>query len=509
MNMSFRSRMSTLHTWTGLLLGWVLYFMFVTGTLGYLDTEIDRWMKPELPKSQLVSTPDKALQTAFDYLNTVAPNASNWLIQLPKNRNQPYLQVHWKIPGEGARQSELLDMHTGQPFVTRETKGGQLLYQMHWKLHYLPRTASDWIITLATLFMLVAIVSGVIVHKKIFTEFFTFRAKKGARSWLDMHNLMSVTTLPFQIMITYSGLVFMMFVCFPWIISTFYGPGEENKQQFFHEVFVSLPDIEPTGLPANMHTVAELLEKVSPLLPANRISLVEVEAPNDEAARIAFNSGVAESLLRSAEIVTLNANTGDLVLHRSQTDTAARGFRDVMLGLHEGLYAGPLLRLLYVVSGLMGCAMVATGLFYWVKSRKKKEKKHAPRKDLRWVQAMNVGVVMGFPVALPVYFLANRLLPVIQANRSETEVALLFAAWLVTLLIAMAMRTRKAIICLGVLGGLLYTLVPFVSATTAPRHLFNVQLHQDWVLAGFDATAFLSALMLAGVVWYATRHKEH
>jgi len=55
----FSCTMSTLHTWTGLLLGWVLYFMFVTGTLGYLDTEIDRWMKPELPKAQLVTTPEK------------------------------------------------------------------------------------------------------------------------------------------------------------------------------------------------------------------------------------------------------------------------------------------------------------------------------------------------------------------------------------------------------------------------------------------------------------------
>lgn len=509
MNMSFRARMSTLHTWTGLLLGWVLYFMFVTGTLGYLDTEIDRWMKPELPRAQLVTTPEKTLQTAFNYLNTVAPEASNWLIQLPKNRNQPYLQVHWKPQGEGARQSELLDVNTGQPFATRETKGGQLLYQMHWKLHYLPRAASDWIITLATMFMLVAIVSGVIVHKKIFTEFFTFRAKKGARSWLDMHNLMSVTTLPFQIMITYSGLVFMMFVCFPWIISTFYGPGEQNKQQFFHDAFVSLPDTTPTGLPADMLTVPALLEKVSPLMHTSRISLVEVEAPNDEAARIAFNSGVTESLLRSAEIITLNANTGELVLHRSQTDTTARGFRDVMLGLHEGLFAGPLLRLLYVVSGLMGCAMVATGLFYWVKSRKKKEKKLAPRKDLRWVQAINISVVLGFPVALSIYFWANRLLPVAQANRSDTEVALLFAAWLVTLLIAMVLNTRKAVLCLASLGSLLYLLLPVVSASTAPRHLFNVHLHQDWVLAGFDLAALFTALLLGGLAWYAARRKEH
>ena len=42
----FRQSMAWLHTWLGLLFGWVLYFIFVTGTAGYLDTEIDRWMRP-------------------------------------------------------------------------------------------------------------------------------------------------------------------------------------------------------------------------------------------------------------------------------------------------------------------------------------------------------------------------------------------------------------------------------------------------------------------------------
>lgn len=509
MKLSFRARMSVLHTWTGLLLGWVLYFMFVTGTLGYLDTEIDRWMKPELPEAQYVSNPSQAIQTSFDYLNSVAPNAENWFIQLPKNRNQPYLQVFWKTPGEEARQNELLDMQTGQPYVTRETKGGQLLYQMHWKLHYLPRTISDWLVTLATMFMLVAIVTGVIVHKKIFTEFFTFRPKKGARSWLDMHNLLSVTTLPFQLMITYSGLVFMMFVCFPWIISTIYGPSDQNKQQFFNDVFVSLPEPELTGSSVPMLSVSALLEQAQKYMAIERITGIEVGAPNNEAGRVVFNSGVAETLLRSPEIVTLNATNGELILHRSQTDSGARSFRDVMLGLHEGLYAGPWLRLLYVVSGLMGCAMVATGVFYWVKSRQNKEKKHATRKDLKWVQALNVGVVLGLPIALPVYFLANRLLPVAQVDRSDMEVALLFSAWLIAILVACLLQTRKAVLCLSIVGTALYALVPVLGAATAPRHLFNVQLHKDWVLAGFEITALTSALLLAGLAFYAHKKGEH
>jgi hypothetical protein len=49
MKESFRQCMAWLHTWTGLTTGWVLFFVFVTGTAGYVDDEITRWMRPELP----------------------------------------------------------------------------------------------------------------------------------------------------------------------------------------------------------------------------------------------------------------------------------------------------------------------------------------------------------------------------------------------------------------------------------------------------------------------------
>ena len=49
---SLRQCTSWLHTWTGLIVGWVLFFVFVTGTPGYFQIEITRWMQPELPMVQ-------------------------------------------------------------------------------------------------------------------------------------------------------------------------------------------------------------------------------------------------------------------------------------------------------------------------------------------------------------------------------------------------------------------------------------------------------------------------
>src|SRR3546814_12943346 len=74
----------------------------------------------------------------------------------------------------------------------------------------MPVVWGRWLAGVAAMFMLVAIVSGVITHKKIFVDFFTFRWGKGQRSWLDAHNALSVFGLPFHLMITYTGLVTLM-----------------------------------------------------------------------------------------------------------------------------------------------------------------------------------------------------------------------------------------------------------------------------------------------------------
>lgn len=47
-----RQTMSDLHTWAGLLVGWLLYAMFLTGTVSYFKDELSQWMRPEMPHQQ-------------------------------------------------------------------------------------------------------------------------------------------------------------------------------------------------------------------------------------------------------------------------------------------------------------------------------------------------------------------------------------------------------------------------------------------------------------------------
>ena len=48
MKNGFRQSMAWLHTWTGLLLGWLLFAIFLTGTIAYFRSEVTYWMRPEL-----------------------------------------------------------------------------------------------------------------------------------------------------------------------------------------------------------------------------------------------------------------------------------------------------------------------------------------------------------------------------------------------------------------------------------------------------------------------------
>ena len=104
-----------------------------------------------------------------------------------------------------------------QPLASfRETKGGNFFYRLHFDLHYIDVITARWIVCFASLFMLIVIVSGVVIHKRTFKDMFTFRRNKGSRTWLEhFHNISSVLALPFHLMITYTGLITLIMCFYP------------------------------------------------------------------------------------------------------------------------------------------------------------------------------------------------------------------------------------------------------------------------------------------------------
>jgi uncharacterized iron-regulated membrane protein len=108
----------------------------------------------------------------------------------------------------------------------RATQGGHHFVDFHYRLH--AGQAGLWVVGIAGMAMLVALLSGVITHRRIFKDFFTFRAHKGQRSWLDAHNAVAVLTLPFQIMIAYTGIAISASTFMPAGIAAYFGTGSQG-----------------------------------------------------------------------------------------------------------------------------------------------------------------------------------------------------------------------------------------------------------------------------------------
>ena len=139
----------------------------------------------------------------------------------------------------------------------RHTQGGDFFYAFHFNLHYMSPMWGRWIAGLCAMFMLVAIVSGVITHKKIFTDFFTFRGGKGQRSWLDAHSALSVLGLPFHFMITYSGLITLMVMYMPWGGMAV----PQARTEAFAELSAYVAPVKPAGVQAPLARVDAMVRE--------------------------------------------------------------------------------------------------------------------------------------------------------------------------------------------------------------------------------------------------------
>ncbi|MBH1965716.1 MAG: PepSY domain-containing protein [Comamonadaceae bacterium] len=497
-----------LHTWSGLVVGWVLFFVFVTGTAGYFQHEITRWMQPEQPRAQRLTPMPSAnamLEAALGRLEKVAPDAASWRVTLPHEtlipRGWQELAIRWEQmpePGHdfGATSIERLNALTGAVLPPqaepRATAGGSGLYRMHYELHYMPYEWAIRVVGACTMLMLIAMVSGVITHKKIFKDFFTFRPGKGQRSWLDAHNAISVMALPFFLMITYSGLIFFMYSYMPAGRDVIYGSGPVERKAFFQELQ------EQTGhhhLPINRPAASwrPLLAAASTAWGEGRLATITVEHLKGKPPEIILGRAQGGSVdFWSPPTLRFHADTGAALPDEPRPGGSAGLTQSVTLDLHEGLFAGIWGRWLYFIAGLLGCAMIATGLVLWTVKRRRHHlcsgRESAEHFGVRLVENLNVATIAGLPLAVAAYFLANRLLPIELSDRAAWEFHTLFAVWLGSFFYALARPLIRAWIELLWAVCLAYALVPLINALTTDRHLGRSLSAGDWEFAGFDLT---------------------
>ncbi|WP_181296796.1 PepSY domain-containing protein [Pseudomonas sp. Q2-TVG4-2] len=442
---SLTQSMSWLHTWCGLLLGWMLFAIFLTGTLAVFDKEISWWMQPEL--TDRTQSPAAAADVAQRWLMKNHPDESNWNISLPSERS-PDLSVSVGERRRGAERMQL-DPQTGETVEARETIGGNFFFHFHYTLH-LPRTLGVWVVGFAAMAMLVALISGIIIHKKIFKEFFTFRPAKGQRSWLDGHNASAVLLLPFHLMITYTGLAIFFLLYMPAAVDALY---DGDRQAYFKEAQSSraaeqAPRGEgrgdkPVQAPvAPLLSLSEIVSRAEAHYGAGMIGGLAVSNPGRANAQVTARPVLGNRIeLTKGEGMLFNGVTGELIRAPEPSRTSQLTQR-VMAGLHFAQFGGYPMRWLYFICGLVSCAMIATGLVLYTVKQRKQAKANQP--FLRFVESTNVAIVAGLSLACISLLWGNRLLPAALAGRQDWELRLFFGIWALSWLHGWARKPMHA-----------------------------------------------------------------
>lgn len=509
MRNSLRQSMTWLHTWSGLLVGWVLYFIFVTGTIGYFYVEIDRWMRPELPLAIASPSLERSASEADAFLRIEAGDAAYWRITLPAGRQSRQLDVGWGTGPTaydgvaGQRTYAPADDAFVEPVKPRATEGAYGLYRMHWKLHYLPQMLGVFIVGFCTMALLVALITGVIAHKRIFADFFTFRPGKGQRSWLDFHNLMGVLSLPFLVMITYSGLVFYTVTYVPSGLNAAFG---ENPGAYWRQLEPNL-EIAAPGAPAATLPLEGFVGAARAQWNGHPPDALVVLNPlRDNARVVAFHTGYGTLLRDVGERLVFDGVDGTLIARETASRSAPHAVYSVLLGLHEGIFADIVLRWLYFGSGVLGCGLIATGLVLWtVKRNAKRKTPGLPPFGHRLVESLNIGTIAGLPVGVAAFFWANRLLPAGLADRQLWEFHALFAVWGLMMIYPAFRPSGRAWPEVLSLAAAALGLLPLLNLLTTNRHLGVTIPAGDWDLAGVDLTALVLALGFAAAARMAAR----
>ena len=511
MSKGFRQSQAFLHTWSGMLLGWILFLVFVAGSLAFWREGLNRWTRPELAR---VEQPMRVLAGSQAFLAKTAPDAKSWFIPIVTDR-MPGAQLFWvpqPKPGEkrgrgrhggrGGRDTQALIGADGQVAHARETRGGEFFYRFHFDLHYMPVIWARWIVGFASMMMLVAILSGIVTHKKIFRDFFTLRRGKGQRSWLDGHNATAVLALPFHLMITYTGLVTLMALLMPWAVVANY----TDERVVSAALFPSATVAERTGRAAPLIDLRRIAADAEHRLGAPA-SFIEVSDPGDAAARVTVSQSFGSMLSSRTPRLAYDGVSGNLVW-RSPVPGAAAETAGVMIGLHAGRFAGYGGRWLYFLCGVAGTLMVASGLVLWtVKRRERLPDPERPHLGFQVVERLNVAVIGGFPLGVAAFFWANRLLPTDLGGRGQWEINTLFIVWSIAACLAFVAKPRGVWPLLFTATGVLLASLPLYDSVATDRGIVVMLARGDLMMAGIDITMTLFGFAFLAVAHRVARHR--
>jgi uncharacterized iron-regulated membrane protein len=460
-----------LHAWTGAAASVVLFVIFYCGVFALFHGELAVWQRPATEPAVTTAQPSKvSYDTLFAQIERDAPlpQGASLTFDLPLAQlvepgtgtvsvyHEPSgLERHLRVDRSSGEPRRDLSEHSR---LSRELHTLHFLYRLPWGIE---------LAGVAAALLFVALASGVAMQWK---ELLRALRPRLPRSVAETHKALGVLALPLALSYAWSGalLGLLLVLGLPFQHTLFDGDKQAYEAARSHRAAAPVA----SGRPASRLALDELTRRGVAAATAHfsapealRAERLDITLHGEENARFEVRFPiVAFEKRRSVQL----GPSGEVLGFVGDTSAPTEAFNRLLFDLHYARAGGLLAKALYALFALAACGVIVSGNLLWLERRDPAR----IRASSRALERSLLGVCLGLVLASASYFLANRTLPVSVPRRSDVELAMFFAAWLLGAALPFVCRSPRsaaAALCGG--AGLCFGAALLVDVVRWPAQL--------------------------------------
>ncbi|WP_444935299.1 PepSY-associated TM helix domain-containing protein [Microbulbifer sp. JMSA004] len=414
----------SVHTWTGILAGLFLYIAFVAGALTMFKGPLNQWaLQPETTLPSISVEKYDSLIT--EVLQAHPEAAKRMTVHLPLAGLQ-VAPVSWEIEDEVTHDHTLwyASFDGNGKLITQSftvSAIGEFVDHLH-RTGGIPGgeghdAFGTYVLGVVAALYFIALVSGLIIFLPTwFKDLLVLRkGKNRKRYWLDFHNVLGITSLPFHLVIAFTAFVFAFHdPLYDALRVTAYGDSPMFTRPAPQEV-KSFSELVPI---AELETAIQEWESKFQMAEILYINL-DTRSP-----RMRVGGIMHGEVVRGAEYAYVLGNPYlSEIPYSSFMPSNFNGYSGTVMSifsLHFGSFGGNAVRWVYFVLGIMGALIFFTGNLLWIESRRKKRRAQGAlpvQTTSSMVMArLTVGVGLGTILGIAASMLTVKWLPHAQVD---------------------------------------------------------------------------------------------
>ena len=341
-----------IHSIAGLASGLFILLMSLSGSVLIFHDELDGLQQPYISYSQ---SKKSSIDNCYFVIQKKYPNAQISNCTIPGEGNQPVSFIIYDSSYKNGKAGIELFLHPQTATILKTSGSGNSFAGWLSKFHrsfYLGKTG-EWLLGCFAIIFLISIITGCILYRKKILPALLF--KKEIYKWNNLHQLIAVYALIFNLMIAITGFWMQRYVF---------------KKEFYATNKYTSVLKASAPLPFKFDEAYVKLQNKYPDFTASVIYF----AQSNKGKTALYGSRSSNAYIHSkkfADVIFLDS-TGNIAKIRFVNEIAVADRYDIINSqLHMGRFGGIGIKIIYLLFGLTGSLLSITGFLLWYKRKKR------------------------------------------------------------------------------------------------------------------------------------------